>query len=172
MQDPSPITPAEPGSENAPAPVFTHLRNLVFQTPPEAFGLARSVEYPLAWGALMELGYPQTVATLISFADGTTSLVFSSGGGMVGGGQHTAVAEASRSFVESAEINLERMNRTDTNPLPEPGRARFYLLTYEGVFTSDASVIELEREDHPLTPLYFSGQAVIAELRRIQGQKS
>ena len=162
----------EPDPNYAPVEVFTRLRNLAFQTPPEELGLAQCEEYPVVWGAMMELGYPEAVATLICFADGTTSLVFSNGGGMVGGGQHTTVADAARSFVVSAESFVERINRTDVAPLPLPGKARFYIFTYEGVFTLDADVVELEKEGHLLTPLYFSGQEVIAQLRRIQEQKS
>ena len=56
--------------------------------------------------------------------------------------------------------------------LPLPGKARFYIFTFEGVFTLEADVVALEQEGHPLTPLYFSGQEVIAQLRRIQEQKS
>lgn len=163
-----PNNPSQTDPERTPGQAFTRLRTLVFQTPPETFGLSRSVDYPLVWGALMELGYPETVASLICFADGTTGLVFSTGGGMVGGARHSAVAAAARAFVESAENHLERMGPTDINPLPLAGRARFYLLTYEGIFTTEADVLALEREEHPLTALYFSGQAVIAELRRIQ----
>ena len=165
-------TTPEPDPNYVPVEVFTHLRNLVFQTPPETLGLARSEEYPLVWGAVMELGYVEAVATLISFADGTTSLVFSNGGGMIGGGQHNAVAEASRAFVTSAELYVEQMDPAEFAPLPAPGRVRFYILTFEGVFTADADVVELEKEIHPLSPLYFSGQDVIAQLRLIQEQKS
>lgn len=58
---------------------------------------------PAVWGILMETGYPQGIATLVSLADGTTSLYFSNGDGMIGGGQHANIAQASKAFVAAAE---------------------------------------------------------------------
>ena len=39
---------------------------------------------PDVWGVLMELGLEQGVATMVAFADGTVSLYFSGGGGIIG----------------------------------------------------------------------------------------
>lgn len=41
-----------------------------------------------AWGVLMETAYPDAVVTLVALADGTTSLYFSNGGGIIGAGAH------------------------------------------------------------------------------------
>ena len=58
------------------------------------------------WGILMETGYPEAVATLVAFADGTTSLYFSSGGGTIGAGDHIAVRTVAESFLRAADEHL------------------------------------------------------------------
>lgn len=89
---------------------------------------------PNVWGILMETGYPQAVVTLVSLADGTTSLYFSHGGGVIGGGQHETVARASKSFVIAAEGYYPKMTLTKSFPFPPVGRVKFYVLTYSGIY--------------------------------------
>jgi len=48
---------------------------------------------PHVWGAIMELGYAQAIASLCVFAEGTVSLYVSTGGGIAGAGEHPSVRE-------------------------------------------------------------------------------
>jgi len=81
----------KPASTDSPnnyeqAEVYRDMRNLVFSLSPERIGLAKDTEEPIA--ILMETGYPEAVASLVCIADGTTSLYLSSGGGVIGAGEH------------------------------------------------------------------------------------
>ncbi|MDH3975022.1 MAG: hypothetical protein OEV42_12145 [Deltaproteobacteria bacterium] len=58
---------------------FADLRNLVFSLNPNDIGLSKeSFTYPL-WGIVMETGFVEGSFTLVSLADGATSLYFSNG---------------------------------------------------------------------------------------------
>ena len=48
------------------------------------------------WGALLETGHPNGVATLVSLGDATTSLYTTGGFGIIGAGFHEVVAAATR----------------------------------------------------------------------------
>lgn len=78
------------------------------------------------WGALMETGYPKAVATLVALGDGTTSLYFSSGGGIIGAGQNPAVRAASEAFITAASRALGDFQPATRTPYPAVGEVRFY----------------------------------------------
>ena len=51
---------------------------------------------------LMETGYPEAVATLAAVMDGSASLYFSNGGGIIGGGETPGPNAAARKLVAQA----------------------------------------------------------------------
>ena len=154
-----------------PAEVYNGLRNQILSLKPSDAGIEPSSEMPNVWGVLMETGYPQAVVTLVSLADGTTSLYFSNGGGMIGGGQHITVAQASKSFVAAAENYYQQMTLTESFLSPAIGRVKFYVLTYSGIYTIDVDENELGNRKHELSPLFYYGQDVITQFRIVQEQK-
>jgi hypothetical protein len=161
----------KPNPTAAPAEIFAKLRNKILKLDPIEVGVLQTRETPNVWGVLMETGYPEAVVTLVSLADGTASLYFSSGGGMIGGGKHIPLARSAKAFVATAEKYLQQMDLTRVFPLPTVGRVRFYVLTFSGVLTLDADENELGDGKHVLSPLFYSGQDVIAQFRAIEEQK-
>lgn len=153
-----------------PAEVYSGLRNRVLNLDPKEVGLVQSSETPNVWGVLMETGYEEAVVTLVSLADGTTSLYFSNGGGMIGGGEHATVAQSTKSFVASAEKYYQQMTSTQSFPTPVIGRVKFYILTFSGKFTMDVDENELGNGKNLLSPLFHSGQDVITQFRMTQEQ--
>lgn len=87
-----------------PAQVSIGLRSQVFATRPEEVGIAPGPLLPHVWGAVMEFQRPGAAVTLVSLADGTTSLYFSNGGGIIGAGGHPPVAKATRDFLAVVDI--------------------------------------------------------------------
>jgi hypothetical protein len=148
-----------------PAPTYLQLRSRILSLDPAEVGLTPSNTAPHVWGVLMETGYAVGTATLVSLADGTTSLYYSTGGGMLGSGEYTPVAEASKALVTQAENHLQQISSNDKFPLPEVGQVRFTFLTYSGIFTTDASEKMLASGNHPLSPLYTLGRETLAQLR-------
>jgi len=160
---------AEPVPE--PSAIFTLLRDQVLNLSPAEAGLTPSEELPRVWGLLMETGYPEAVATLVALTDGTVSLYFGDGGGILGGGQHAAVRDAAHAWLASAERSMEQLSPAQGYPLPEVGRVRFYILTFSGALTADASADELGQTRHALSPLFFAGHNVITEVRRMESEQ-
>jgi hypothetical protein len=80
--------------EPSRAEVYEGLREQVLHLTPDRLGDAFA-EAPIL-ALLMEIAYPEAVATLVGVVDGTSSLYFGHGGGFIGAGTHSAVAEANR----------------------------------------------------------------------------
>jgi hypothetical protein len=117
------------------------------------------------WAVLMETGYPNAVATLAVFADGTTSLYLSSGGGVIGAGGHAPVREAAAAMLVAAERFRSVCAPMITTPYPEAGRVRFYLRTAEGTLGAEADEQELGHHRHRLSPLFHAGHKVLTAVR-------
>jgi len=150
-----------------PTQVIRNLRNMVLSLSPDQIGVTQSPKYPHVWGLLMETGHPQALVTLVSLADGTASLYFGHGGGVIGGGEHASVRQAVQVFIASAEEYRAELVPTSEFPLPDVGRVKFYLLTFSGVLTADADENDLGDGGHELSDLFYAGHNVIAQLRGI-----
>ena len=118
-----------------------------------------------ALGVLMETGYAGAVATLVAMINGSASLYFSSGGGVIGGEKLETVRIAARRFTQFGGIHLPEMLRCTEFPMPEVGQTVFYVLTPNGVFTQGAPAQELGAGGHSFSPLFHAGQYVIGQLR-------
>jgi hypothetical protein len=119
----------------------------------------------------METGYQVGSATLVALADGTTSLYYSTGGGMLGSGEFSPVAEASKALVAQAEKHLQHASLSDEFPLPEVGQVRFIFLTYTGVFTGEAPEKTLAAGGHCLSPLHIKAKETLEQLRLLAYSK-
>ena len=146
----------------APAETYTALRSKALNVSAKTLGTTDEVS-----GVIMETGYPEAVVTLVSLADGTVSLYFSNGGGMIGLGQHEGPAVAARSLISFAAHNSKRLEPTSETPLPEPGHTRFYVLTSHGTLTAEAKEIDLGENRHVLSPLFYAAQELITEMRKV-----
>jgi hypothetical protein len=117
------------------------------------------------FAVLMETGYPEAVATLLAVADGTVSLYFSNGGGIIGGGEHEPIRKVSRELITLAQSCVPNSNLADSFPLPKPGYVRCYLVTDGGVHTFEAPEEDLGYERHPCSPLFHKGHELITAIR-------
>jgi hypothetical protein len=146
------------------------LRSKILSLDPAAVGLRPSVELPGVWGVLMEMGFPDGAATIVSLADGTTSLYTSEGGGVIGGGEHAPVAAATRRFLveaEATEAGLSPAAPAEVQ-LPPADVVSFVVLGYSGTQVGAADEDELASMQHPLSRLYAAGQDVITALREAE----
>jgi hypothetical protein len=154
-----------------PAQAYLQLRQRILNLRPEDVSLTASSEAPHVWSVIMETGYEVGSATLVALADGTTSLYYSTGGGMLGSGEYAPLAQASKALVAQAESHLSQMTPGTDFPLPEVGQVRFILLTYhEKVFTT-AREEDLATGSHPLSPLFSQAKNTLTQLRIIAEQK-
>jgi len=117
------------------------------------------------WGAVMDMSFPGGVASLVSLEDGSTSLYTSTGGGVIGGGAHPPVVEATHAFLDAVAVYAPQFSPTDSDDVPEPGHIRFHALGFDGRRGADALEADLQARTHDLWPLYYSGHQVITALR-------
>ena len=154
-----------------PAQAYLQLRERVLKLNPSDVGLSPSGDAPDVWGVLMEIGYEVGTATLVSLADGTTSLYYSTGGGMIGSGKYSPVAQASKALVAEAQIHLNHLPATTDFPLPGVGQVRFYFMTYSGILQAETTEKDLASGDHALSPLYQYAQETLTQLRLLAQKK-
>ncbi len=142
--------PKSPGLSD----IYTGLRNQVFQ--------ARTTNgvWDVA-AVIMETGYPQAIVTLVAMADGTTSLYFSNGGGIIGAGEHESVRSAASALLRLAAQYAGEMVETEQFPLPSVGRVRFYVVTSDRVLMADSAEEDLGYDRATLSPLFHEGHKVM-----------
>jgi len=154
----------------APAEQYIGLRSMALGVTADQLGTSDAV-----FGVIMETGYAEAVVTLVALGDGTASIYFSNGGGMIGLGQHEGPAVASRSLISFAAHNSGGLALTTETPLPAPGFTVFYVLTRHGTFTATAREADLGENRHPLSPLFYAAQELITEMRKVdeaRGERS
>lgn len=88
--------------------IYESLRQQALTVTADELGLVKRPHDP--FGVLMETGYPNGTATLAAFGEGSASLYFSSGGGIIGGGRHAAVREVALDLVDLSRQFLEHMD--------------------------------------------------------------
>jgi hypothetical protein len=142
---------------------YDALRSQVLTLKPEALGPEPAGAG--VHGVVMETGYPEAVVTLVAIADGTVSLYFSNGGGMIGLGAHAGPRNAGLELISKAASFLGSMAPAKSFPLPAKGATQFYVLTREGPFTAGARGEDLGLNRHPLSPLFHAAQEVITQAR-------
>lgn len=148
-----------------PAQSYLQLRERILNLNPSDLGFKPEKDMPHVWGVLMETGYEVGMASLVALADGTTSLYYSTGGGMLGSGEYSPVAQASKALVAEAEHHINRLHTTEDFPLPEAGQVRFYFMTYNGTLKAETTKNDLASGNHRLSSLYHLAQETLTQLR-------
>ena len=141
------------------------LRGVFLTRSPRDFGIVPTQEHPRVWAVLMDMGSDKGTATLLAAVDGTVSLYTSTGGGIIGAGEHPSIRRKAMTFLSTAEQYLDEFQKTSKYPLPAPGRTTFYLMTFSGTFTGDFDENALGEGHHKLSKLFYAGHEVISAMR-------
>lgn len=144
------------------------LRKMVLELDPEDIGLSRDRFKHPVWGLLMETGFDEGYITLISLAEGTTSLYFSNGGGIIGAGEHRSVRDAAGYFLSGAQYFFDKATAVDSYPAPAAGEVKFYFLAFDGIYAYTAPEQRLGEGKDILSNLFFAGHELIGEVRKIE----
>lgn len=156
-------------TDTAPAQMSDELRSMVLNLDLNDIGVTQE-NFPHAVVALvMETGFPEGSFTLSVVADGSTSLYFSNGGGIIGGGEHENVREASGHLISAAQLFYQKAQKITLFPKPEAGRVIFYFITFDGVRSYTALEDDLGNEKDEFSDLFFAAHNVITELRITEG---
>jgi hypothetical protein len=146
------------------ASISEKMRDLMFTTSPAQLKLTL---LPCGlWAGTMEFEVSGTWVTLLAIVDGTTSLYFGSGGGIIGAGGHAGVREAAQMFLETLDKASAGFTKVSAYPLPGAGRLHFYALKADGVYASpEIDESEFAKPGHELLPLYAAAQNLITQIR-------
>ncbi|WP_084075364.1 hypothetical protein [Demequina sp. NBRC 110052] len=140
-----------------------HVRERALTAPARDYGAPEQAE---AWLAGMDVAFPDVVITILSGWDGTTSLLMSTGGGLVGAGEHDHVAHASRMLVAEAGAWADEMLPLPDLSYPTEGRVRFFVRRGDRCMVAEASEGDLVDGMHELSGLYTLAQTVVTQVRR------
>lgn len=145
---------------------FEGLRNMAFTATPEQLGLSLPTDKTIVYGIIMDWEMGGATATTVSYQTGDASLYLSSGGGVIGGGQHQNVNSAAKQFVTLAQTFLDKTAKTETTPLPATDEVKFYLLTNKGIFVGQETMKNFENNSSSWLKLFEEGNNVLTELRK------
>ena len=154
----------EKSHEYKTADIYRSMRQHIFDLPKENIDFGQDDRFAI----LMETGLEDDCYTLVSVADGSASLYFSGGGGIIGGGQDPQGAEAARAFLDFSKKFDDHFKLTKEFPLPTPGMTRFYIIKKDSVLTSEFKEEDLGEGRLPLSPLFHKGHEVITVIRQIE----
>ncbi|MCU0431938.1 MAG: hypothetical protein MUC87_00630 [Bacteroidia bacterium] len=146
---------------------FEKLRNMAFSATPEQLGLTLPADKIIVYGVIMDWDMGGFTATTVSYCTGDASLYLSSGGGVIGGGQHESVSTAAKQFVAFAQQFLHNTTQTNETPLPITDEVKFYLLTNNGFYAGQEIMDNFENNTSRWLPLFEEGNNVLSELRMI-----
>ena len=152
------------------AQVYSDLRNKALSVRADQIGLKPDAANPI-FGMLMETGYEDAVITLSAMGEGSVSLYFSNGGGIIGLGEHEGPRKAGLELLAFANQFLSHLRPTRDFPLPKTGNTTFYVLTINGVLTATAKEDDLGNKRLPLSPLFLKAHEVITEARLVDEQR-
>ena len=158
-------------ADTTPSQMSDELRSMVLNLKPKDIGLSKENFPHPVFALVMETGFPEGSFTLSVVADGSTSLYFSSGGGIIGGGEHENVRETSGYLLSGAQHFYKKAQKVTDFPRPEPGKVMFYFITFDGVRSYTAKEDDLGNDEDELSDLFFAAHNVITELRKIEENK-
>ena len=128
---------------------FGDLRNIAFTISPEQLGLSLSTDKTIVYGTIMDWGMNAATASIVAYQTGDASLYLSSGGGIIGGGQHQNVSNKAKEFVNLAQTLLEKTTKTEKTTLPSTDEVKFYLLTNNGIYVGAEQVKNFKNNSSP-----------------------
>ena len=133
------------GQAPTPADMYHELRTMALSIKASQIGVEPGNEHPV-YGAVIDMVFGEATATMISMLDGTVSLYYSSGGGIIGVGErYGEVREHSFILLANAVQLLEYFSVTEDYSLPEEENSCFaFFLTEDGVYKAD---FHMDRDD-------------------------
>jgi hypothetical protein len=145
---------------------YEDLRNMAFKATPEQLNISLPTDKTIVYGVVMDWEMGEATATTVAYQTGDASLYLSSGGGVIGGGQHQNVNSASKQFVSLAQNFLEKTAKAEKTSLPTTNEIKFYFLTNKGVYVGQEQMKNFENNSSLWLKLFEEGNNVLSELRK------
>ncbi len=144
---------------------FNGLRQMALDVTSEQLGIESTDDNTKAFGIVMDWDLGNGIATVSAFETGDASMYLSSGGGVIGGGQHENVRKAVFEYLKIGQKFLDKSTKTKETPLPEKNTVNFYFLTNKGKYVGKESIPNIEGENSDWIMLFEEANKVLTELR-------
>jgi hypothetical protein len=145
---------------------YEELRNMAFKVTPEQLALSLPTDKTIVYGVVMDWEMGGATATTVAYQTGDASLYLSSGGGVIGGGQHQNVNSASKQFISLAQTFLDKTAKAEKTSLPTTNEIKFYFLTNKGVYVGQEQMKNFENNSSLWLKLFEEGNNLLSELRK------
>ncbi|MEJ1938304.1 hypothetical protein WDZ92_49550, partial [Nostoc sp. NIES-2111] len=132
---------------------------------PEQLKLSLPADITTVYGVIMDWEMGGAIATIIAYETGDASLYLSSGGGIIGGGQHEFVNKAAKKLITIAQTHLDKALKTEDIDLPASNHVRFYFLTNKGKFIGEDDMKNFENNTSYWQTLFEQANNILTELR-------
>lgn len=146
---------------------YGDLRSMAFKVTPEQLNLSLPDDKIIIYGVIMDWEMGGATATTVAYQTGEASLYLSSGGGVIGGGQHQGVNNASKQFISLSQNFLDKTDKVEETSLPTANEIKFYLLTNKGVYVGKDQMKNFENNSSLWLKLFQEGNNLLSELRKI-----
>jgi hypothetical protein len=141
------------------------LRMMVLGLDPDELGLSPAGGRRV-WGFVMDTGLDHDGWHCLAVLDeGTTSLYTSGAFGIIGGGAHPTVREASERLLAAVELALALFVPSTDYATPGEGLVTMRALTFDGQLVVTAPEDQLGDERHLASSVFHTAHEVITELR-------
>ena len=144
---------------------YDGLRKLALHVTPDQLKLVIPADETLVYGVVMDWHAGEVVTTLAAYITGATSLCFSTGGVITGGGMNPLAGEAAVELVTAAQAYVERALPVSTTDVPPGESVRFYFLTNKGTLAAQEHTRHFEDNSSPWLLLFAKASMVINEIR-------
>lgn len=163
-----PETEPSDASVEFPGPA---LREQALTIEPAELGLGL-VETGPVWGFVMDSAFADSANwfSLVTFAEGTTSLYTNAAFGIIGGGTHPQVRAASEQLLRVVSGQIDSFAADSDTSLPAGGMVTMRALTFRGPKTITAPEADLVSGTHPAAAVFVAAHAVITALRVAGGE--
>jgi len=144
---------------------YLGLRQLALDTKPEDIGVTLDNNEQI-YAAVVDLPLTNGIATLVCFFDGTVSLYYQNGGGMLGIGQkYEEVKKAGMSFLFSAGQTLQFIKPSQNFNLPVNNLISVYLKAKENTYKAEINISNIQSQEKHIQFLNFLIQNVLNYIR-------
>jgi hypothetical protein len=143
---------------------YKGLRKMAFDMSFQQLGL--TLNDSDIYGVILDWDTGDGVATLAAYKTGDASLYFSSGGGVIGGGQNQHVSSAAKKFVKEATVYFDKSKVMYAIPLPDKNSIRLYFLTAKGKYCIHEQLKNTQNNTSDYNDYFGKANDLISELRK------
>lgn len=144
---------------------YDGLREMALNVTAEQLQLELPDDKITVFGIVMDWEIGDGIVTLVAYQTGDVSMYLSSGGAIIGGGQHDSVRKVALPYVANGYRFIEYSTQTDGTQLPKKDEVQFYLLTNKGRYFGKETMANIENESSDWLSLFVVANKLITELR-------